>query len=151
MKNLFFNLYTHDFARVAVATPRLRVADPAFNAAETIALARQAHAQGAVLVAFPELGLSAYTCEDLFHQRALQDACEAALQEVVAESTLLDIVIVVGMPVRSQHLLFNCAVVVAGGRILGVVPKSFLPNYGEFYESRQFSPADCALEAMVAR
>ncbi|MDB5918238.1 MAG: nadE [Massilia sp.] len=150
MKTLFSNLFSHDFARVAVATPRLRVADPAFNAAETIALARQAHAGGAVLVAFPELGLSAYTCEDLFHQRALQDACEAALAQVVAESNLLDIAMIVGMPVRSQHLLFNCAVVVAGGRILGVVPKSFLPNYGEFYESRQFSPADCASETTVA-
>jgi NAD+ synthase (glutamine-hydrolysing) len=148
--NLFSNLYSHDFARVAVATPRLRVADPAFNAAETIALARQAHAGGAVLVAFPELGLSAYSCEDLFHQRALLDACEAALAQVVAESEVLDIVMIVGMPVRSQHLLFNCAVVVAGGRILGAVPKSFLPNYGEFYESRQFSPGDCAQEATVA-
>jgi NAD+ synthase (glutamine-hydrolysing) len=150
MKKLFSNLYSHDFARVAVATPRVRVADPAFNAAQTIALARQAHAQGAVLVAFPELGLSAYTCEDLFHQRALLDACEAALAQVVAQSLEFDIVMIVGMPVRSQHLLFNCAVVVASGRILGVVPKSFLPNYGEFYESRQFSPGDCAQETTVA-
>ena len=113
MKKLFSNLYSHDFARVAVATPRCRVADPAFNAAQTIALARQAHAQGAVLVAFPELGLSAYTCDDLFHQRALLDACEAALQQVVDASLQLDIVMVVGMPLRVEHLLFNCAVVVA--------------------------------------
>ena len=143
MKKLFSNLYSHDFARVAVATPRCRVADPAFNAAQTIALARQAHAQGAVLVAFPELGLSAYTCDDLFHQRALLDACEAALQQVIDESKVLDIVMVVGMPVRAEHLLFNCAVVVAKGQIHGVVPKSYLPNYGEFYEARQFSAADC--------
>ncbi len=143
MKKLFSNLYSHDFARVAVATPRCRVADPAFNAAQTIALARQAQAQGAVLVAFPELGLAAYTCDDLFHQRALLDACEAALVQVIEESKALDIVMVVGMPVRSEHLLFNCAVVVAAGQIHGVVPKSFLPNYGEFYEARQFSAADC--------
>jgi NAD+ synthase (glutamine-hydrolysing) len=143
MKKLFSNLYSHDFARVAVATPRCRVADPAFNAAQTIALARQAQSQGAVLVAFPELGLSAYTCDDLFHQRALLDACEAALQHVVDESKALDIVIVVGLPVRAEHLLFNCAVVVANGQIHGVVPKSYLPNYGEFYEARQFSAADC--------
>ncbi|MDQ2990981.1 MAG: NAD(+) synthase, partial [Pseudomonadota bacterium] len=143
MKKLFSNLYSHDFARVAVATPRCRVADPAFNAAQTIDLARQAQAQGAVLVAFPELGLSAYTCDDLFHQRALLDACEAALQQVIDESKALDIVMVVGMPVRAEHLLFNCAVVVAGGQIHGVVPKSYLPNYGEFYEARQFSAADC--------
>ena len=79
MKNRFFNLYSHDFARVAVGVPRCRVADPAFNAAETIDLAKQAAANGAVLVAFPELGLPAYTCDDLFHQRALLDACEEAV------------------------------------------------------------------------
>ena len=79
MDKRFFNLYSHDFVRVAVAMPRCRVADPAFNAQETIRLARQAADEGAVLVAFPELGLSAYTCDDLFHQRALLDACEAAL------------------------------------------------------------------------
>jgi NAD+ synthase (glutamine-hydrolysing) len=145
MKKPFSNLYSHDFARVAVATPRCRVADPAYNATESIALARQAQQQGAVLVAFPELGLSAYTCDDLFHQRALLDACEAALRQVLAESAQLDIVMVLGMPVRVEHLLFNCAVVVAGGRIHGVVPKTFLPNYGEFYEARQFSSADCGL------
>ncbi|MDB5909347.1 MAG: nadE [Massilia sp.] len=145
MKKPFSNLYSHDFARVAVATPRCRVADPAYNATESIALARQAQQQGAALVAFPELGLSAYTCDDLFHQRALLDACEAALRQVLAESAQLDIVMVLGMPVRVEHLLFNCAVVVAGGRIHGVVPKTFLPNYGEFYEARQFSSADCGL------
>lgn len=150
MKKLFSNLYSHDFARVAVATPRCRVADPAFNAAQTIAMAREARQTGAVLVAFPELGLSAYTCDDLFHQRALLDACEAALQAVVDESKQLGIVMIVGMPVRVEHLLFNCAVVVAGGRIHGVVPKSYLPNYGEFYEARQFSAADCGLADEVA-
>ena len=140
----FQNLYAHDFARVAVATPRCRVADPVFNAIETIELARQAASAGAVLVAFPELGLSAYTCDDLFHQRALLDACEAALQTVIEASATLDIVMIVGMPVRAEHLLFNCAVVVANGRLHGVVPKTYLPNYGEFYEGRQFSAADCA-------
>jgi NAD+ synthase (glutamine-hydrolysing) len=144
MTNRFFNLYSHDFARVAVGVPRCRVADPAFNAAETIELARQAAKNGAVLVAFPELGLSAYTCDDLFHQRALLDACEDALGLVVAASEKLPIVMIVGMPLRVEHTLFNCAVVVAGGRIQGVTPKSFLPNYGEFYEARQFSAADCA-------
>ncbi|WP_426111617.1 NAD(+) synthase [Massilia sp. PWRC2] len=144
MNKHFANLYTHDFARVAVATPRCRVADPAYNASETIALARQAASEGAVLVAFPELGLSAYTCDDLFHQRALLDACESALQTVMAATATLDIVLIVGMPVRVEQLLYNCALVVAGGRLHGVVPKSYLPNYGEFYEARQFSAADCA-------
>jgi len=149
MDKHFFNLYSHDFARVAVASPRCRVADPGFNAAETIKLARQAATQGAVLVAFPELGLSAYSCDDLFHQRALLDAVLAALGEVVEASKTLPLALVVGMPLRVNHVLFNCAVVVAGGHILGAVPKSFLPNYGEFYEMRQFNPAENTAEREI--
>lgn len=149
MSNPFFNLYSHGFARVAVGVPECRVADPAFNAAQTIALAQQAVQGGAVLAAFPELGLSAYTCDDLFHQKALLDACEAALAQVVEATADLDIAIVVGAPLRVAHQLFNCAVVAAGGRILGVVPKTYLPNYGEFYEARQFSAADCAIDAQI--
>ncbi|AJP56764.1 NAD(+) synthase [Pandoraea vervacti] len=144
MTNRFLNLYNHDFARVAVGVPQCRVADPAFNAAQTIALARQADAQGAVLVAFPELGIPAYSCEDLFQQRALQDACDAALAEIVAASRELGAALIVGMPVRVQQRLFNCAVVIARGRIHGVVPKTYLPNYSEFYEARQFNAFDDA-------
>ncbi|MES2015887.1 MAG: NAD(+) synthase [Pseudomonadota bacterium] len=149
MKNDFFNLYSHGFARVAVATPRCRIADPAFNASQTIALAKQAQQQGAVVAAFPELGLSAYSCDDLFHQAALLDACEAALAQIVAASVELPLALIVGLPLRVDHQLFNCAAVVAGGRILGLVPKSYLPNYGEFYEARQFSAADNAVSTQV--
>jgi NAD+ synthase (glutamine-hydrolysing) len=149
MKNNFLNLYSHDFARVAVAGPRCRVADPEFNLTETLALATRAQQAGAALVAFPELGLSAYTCDDLFHQRALLDACEAALEKIVAASKSLSIVMIVGAPLRVDHQLFNCAVVIANGRIQGVVPKSYLPNYGEFYEARQFSAADNASSRQV--
>ncbi len=149
MKNAFLNLYSHGFARVAVATPRCRIADPTFNAAQTIALAKQASEQGAVLVAFPELGLSAYTCDDLFHQAALLDACEAALGEVVKASAGMQVALIVGLPLRVDHQLFNCAAVVANGQILGLVPKSYLPNYGEFYEARQFSAADSAVSTQV--
>uniref|UniRef100_UPI0025D13669 nitrilase-related carbon-nitrogen hydrolase n=1 Tax=Sphaerotilus sp. TaxID=2093942 RepID=UPI0025D13669 len=145
----FFNLYTHGFARVAVAVPVCRVADPAHNAQQTITLHHQAAAQGAVLVAFPELGLSAYTCDDLFHQRALLDACEAALAEVVAASAGVNAVAIVGLPLRVDHALFNVAAVVHNGRLLGVVPKTFLPNYAEFYEARQFAPATQALSTEV--
>lgn len=145
MSRQFFNMYSHGFARVAVGVPRCRVADPAANAAETIALAGQAASNGAALIAFPELGLSAYTCDDLFHQAALLDASLDALSAVVAASEKLPIAMIVGLPLRVEHLLYNCAAVVAGGRILGVVPKSYLPNYGEFYESRQFNPADSAV------
>ncbi len=144
MKKPFFNLYSHGFARVAVGVPRCRVADPAFNATETLELARQAADQGAVLVAFPELGLSAYSCDDLFHQNALLEACEEALATIVEASKNLKITMLVGMPLRVEHTLFNCAVVVSGGRIHGIVPKSYLPNYSEFYEARQFSSADNA-------
>jgi NAD+ synthase (glutamine-hydrolysing) len=145
----FLNPFGHGFARVAVAVPRLRVADPAFNAAESVALLEQAARQGAVVVAFPELGLSAYTCDDLFHQRALLEGCEAALATVAAATRTLGVVAIVGMPLRVDHRLFNCAVVVFGGRVLGVVPKTYLPNYGEFYEARQFNSGDTALAREV--
>jgi len=144
MTKNFFNLYSHDFARVAVAVPDCRIADPAYNAAQTIAMARLAQEKGAALAAFPELGLSAYTCDDLFHQRALLDACEQALGRVVEASVQMPLALVVGTPLRVGHQLFNCAVVIARGKILGVVPKSYLPNYGEFYEARQFSKGDYA-------
>jgi len=148
-REAFFDPGTHGFARVAVAVPRIRVADPAFNAAATIELLREASADGAVLVAFPELGLAAYTCDDLFHQRALLDACEAALQDVADATEALSTVAIVGLPLRVDDRLFNCAAVCAGGRVLGIVPKTYLPNYGEFYEARQFQPADTALSTHV--
>ena len=145
----FLNPYRHGYARVAVAVPRIRVADPAFNVAATIALLGDAAAQGAVLVAFPELGISAYTCDDLFHQRALLDACEAALATLAEATRTIPAVAIVGVPVRADHRLFNCAAVVFGGRVLGIVPKTYLPNYGEFYEARQFSPGDTALATEI--
>ena len=144
MSRSFFNLYTHDFARVAVAVPVCRVADPHFNAAQTLELAREAAQHGALLVAFPELGVSAYTCDDLFHQRALLDACEDAIGEIIAASAKIASVLVIGAPLKVEHKLFNCALVIAGGKLCGVVPKSYLPNYGEFYEARQFSAAENA-------
>jgi NAD+ synthase (glutamine-hydrolysing) len=141
----FFNLYTHGFARVAVAVPVNRVADPAFNAAQTCRMMAEAAQAGAALVVFPELGLSAYTCDDLFHQHALLDACEAALAQVVQASADLPIACVVGLPMRVDDRLFNCAAVVQRGKLLGIVPKTYLPNYGEFYEARQFNPAYTAV------
>ncbi len=145
----FHHPYRHDFVRVAVAVPRIRVADPGFNAAESVKMLEQAAAEGASLVAFPELGLAAYTSDDLFHQRALLGACEAALASVAAATARIPVTAVVGLPLRVDHLLFNCAAVVSGGRVLGVVPKTYLPNYGEFYEARQFNAADNALSREV--
>lgn len=142
----FLNLYTQGFARIAVGTPECRVADPAFNAAQSVALIERAAAQHCTVIALPELGLSGYTCDDLFHQQALLDACEAALATVLAATRHLNIVAVLGMPLRVQQRLFNCAVVLEAGRVLGVTPKTYLPNYGEFYEARQFNPAPAVLD-----
>jgi len=141
----FDNPYNHGFARIAVAVPRVRVADPAFNAERTCELLAEAGAKGAAVVVFPELGLSGYSCDDLFHQRTLLDACEAALTRVLDASRNFGTLAIVGLPVRFEQRLFNCAAVLLRGRLLGVVPKSFLPNYGEFYEQRQFQAADAAV------
>ncbi len=141
----FYNLYTHGFARVAVCTPRVRIADPAFNAGETLKMLAEARDAGAMAAVFPELGLSAYTCDDLFHQRALLDGCEDALGQVLAGSRGMPVMAVVGLPLRVEERLYNCAAVVHDGRLLGVVPKTYLPNYAEFYEGRQFNPATTAL------
>ena len=110
----------------------------------------EAAAHGAALVAFPELGLSAYTCDDLFHQRALLDGCEAALaRRGRGQRRHRPRWPCVGLPLRVDHSLFNCAAVLHRGRLLGVVPKTYLPNYGEFYEARQFNPADHAQATRV--
>jgi NAD+ synthase (glutamine-hydrolysing) len=124
----FFNLYRHGFARVAVATPLVRVGDPQYNLEQTLALARDAAREKAMLVVFPELGLSAYTCDDLFHQQALIDAAEEALAQVVKQTRNLPIGILVGLPVAVDGLLYNCAALVYQGRLVGVVPKTYLPN-----------------------
>ena len=145
----FFNPYRHNFARVAVCIPEVRVADPAFNAEKTVALLEEAARRGAILALFPELGLSAYSCEDLFHQQALLDGAKAALERVVGASRELPVIAVVGAPLVVDSLLFNCAVVVHRGRILGVTPKTYLPNYREFYELRQFTPGDAGLRPLI--
>jgi NAD+ synthase (glutamine-hydrolysing) len=145
----FFNLYRHNFARVAICIPEVRVADPAFNADKSVALLEQAGRRRAILALFPELGLSAYSCEDLFHQQALLDGALGALGRVVGASREIPVIAVVGVPLVVDSLLFNCAVVVHGGRVLGVTPKTYLPNYREFYELRQFTPGDVAARATI--
>ncbi|WP_067713660.1 NAD(+) synthase [Nocardia yamanashiensis] len=145
----FESLYRHGFARVAVAVPPVRVADPAFNTEQTIQLARRAAEAGSVFTVFPELGLSSYTADDLFQQDALDAAIEDGLRRIVAESTEIGTVLVVGAPVRAQGRLFNCGIVIAGGRVLGAAPKSYLPNYREFYEKRQFAAAREALDDQI--
>src|SRR5262245_45221917 len=136
----FFNLYTHGYVRVALGTPRVRVGDPQANASATLDLMRQAARRKAIVAVFPELGLSAYSCEDLFHQQALLEAAESALAWLLARSRSLPIAAFVGLPVAVDGLLYNCAALICRGRLLGLVPKTYLPNYREFYELRQFTP-----------
>jgi NAD+ synthase (glutamine-hydrolysing) len=133
--------YSHGFVRVAAAVPEVRVGDPAFNGARTLELARRAHERHAALVIFPELGLAAYSSEDLFHQAALLHGVWGALAEIVAASDGLRPLIALGAPVASEGGLFNAAIVIHRGRILGAVPKSYLPEYREYYEKRQFRAA----------
>ena len=137
----FDSPYGHGFLRVAAAVPHVRVGDPAFNGERTIELARIAHERHVALVIFPELGLAAYSSEDLFHQEALLDGVATALAAVVSASEGLRPVIVVGAPVQAEGGLFNAAIVIHRGRILGAVPKSFVPEYREYYEKRQFRAA----------
>jgi NAD+ synthase (glutamine-hydrolysing) len=137
----FQSLYRHGFVRIAAAVPLVHVGDPRANLEQVLSLARDAADDGAALVVFPELGLSAYSCEDLFRQDALVDAALAALAEVIEASAALRPVLVVGAPLRCEQGLFNAAVVVHRGRALGAIPKSYLPEYREFYEKRQFRAA----------
>ncbi|QDH74806.1 NAD(+) synthase [Brevundimonas sp. M20] len=131
----------HGFVRVAAATPVVHTADPAANADEHIALIRQAAGQGVDLIVFPELSLSGYAIDDLLLQTALLDEVERQVDRIVQTIKDLKIIAVVGAPVRHEQRLYNAAVVIADGWIWGVVPKTYLPNYREYYEKRWFSPA----------
>ena len=135
----FFDCHEHGFLRVATATPCSRTADVAHNLKGVLSEARKAHEANVDLVVFPELTLSSYAIDDLLLQHALIERVEQAIAELVAASADLDPVLVVGAPLRRGDKLYNCAVVIAHGQILGVVPKSFLPNYREFYEKRHFA------------
>ena len=136
----FFDPATHGFVRVAAATPSVAVGDPGCNAGFTIELAEQAHAEHVDLVVYPELNLSSYAIDDLHLQDGMLGAVDAALADVVEASNRLRPVLAVGAPLRRNGRLYNCAVVIAQGRVLGVIPKSFLPNYREYYEKRWFAP-----------
>src|SRR6188768_2696474 len=136
MERRFDSLYTHGFARVAVCLPAVRVADPDFNLKATAELAGRAAAQHAAVALFPELGLSAYSNDDLFHQDALLEATKTALAEVVKASAELTPILAVGAPLRIDGKLFNCAFLIYRGKFLAIFPKTYLPNYREFYEKR---------------
>jgi NAD+ synthase (glutamine-hydrolysing) len=138
----FWSAYAQGFARVAACTMPVALADPEANAVTVVEQVRACHDEGVAVAVFPELCLSGYSVEDLFLQETLLAAVHRAIGTVVEASIDLLPVIVVGAPLRHGHRLLNCAVVVKGGRVLGVAPKSYLPNYFEFYEKRHFASGD---------
>lgn len=145
----FRSLYAHGFVRVAACAPVVAPADPAVNAERILAFAREADAAKAAILLTPELSLCGYAIDDLLHQDALLDAVEAAIAKLQAESEKLFPVLIVGAPLRARGALYNCAVLIHRGDILGVVPKSFLPNYREFYEKRHFAGGADAAENQI--
>lgn len=148
-EKIFFNIYHHGFIRVAVCIPEVKVADTLFNTERTIMMANEAVARNAIFAVFPELGISAYSNEDLFHQDALLKSVIDSLCCIKEATKNLNLILVVGAPLQVDSRLFNCGIVLYHGRIIGIAVKSYLPNYREFYEGRQFSPADEAQSKTV--
>jgi len=126
------------FLKIGAATPKIRVADCEYNAEQIIYAIRAAESEGVKLLVLPELCVTGYTCGDLFFQGTLLNAADAAVERIAAETAALDIISIVGAPMRENGKLYNCAVVIYHGEVLGVVPKKYLPNYNEFYEKRHF-------------
>jgi NAD+ synthase (glutamine-hydrolysing) len=145
----FLDVRNHGFARVAVCVPEVRVADPAFNAAAHLKQLAAVHAAGAQYALCPELGLSAYTCGDLFLQEALLQGSLEALAAITQATADWNMIVSIGLPLVVDDLLFNCAVTLYQGRPLAVAPKAHLPNSREFYELRWFQPAAAARSTEV--
>ncbi len=138
----FHSAYRHGFVRVAACTLHTTIADPAANAEAVLTIARECHDDAVALAVFPELTLSGYSIDDILQQETLLEAVQDALATIVAASAELLPVLVVGAPLRHRNRLYNTAVVIHRGTVLGVVPKSYLPTYREFYERRQMAPGD---------
>ena len=137
------------FIKVAAGTPQIRVADCRYNAEQIFTLMREADKQGVRVLALPELCLTGYTCGDLFLQDTLLRGAEEGLATILEATKHLDLLAAVGLPVRHQNKLYNCAAVLHRGEILALVPKTYLPNYGEFYEKRQFTPGSTEVETVT--
>src|SRR3954453_21099886 len=138
----FYSAYRQGFVRVAACTHHTTIADPVANAEAVLRVARDCHDDSVALAVFPELTLSGYSIEDILLQDSLLDAVEDALLDIVAASADLFPVLVVGAPLRYLHRIYNTAVVIHRGAVLGVAPKSYLPTYREFYERRQMAAGD---------
>ena len=137
------------FLKAAAFSPALRVADCTYNAQQILADVQAAAARGVKLAVFPEFCLTGYTCGDLFLQHTLQTGALDALQTVLDGTRTLDTVVLVGLPLLVHGKLYNCAAVLCRGQLLGLVPKTYLPNYGEFYEKRQFTPGSTEVETIT--
>ena len=127
------------FVRVGAVVPKLKVADTEFNCNEIIKQIEIASNNKIQIAVFPELCVTGYTCQDLFEQDTLLEEAEKALNKILDYTNNLDIICIIGMPIKAENQLFNTAVVIQKGKILGIVPKTFIPNYGEFYEKRWFA------------
>ena len=132
----------YGFMKVAAAVPVVKVADVDYNVGQVESLIAQAEGQGVEVMVFPELCLTGYSCQDLFHQQLLIDKAEEGLLKLLDFTRKLDVIAIVGLPVQIGSRLFNCAAVIQGGTLLGLVPKTYLPNYSEFYEKRWFASAN---------
>jgi NAD+ synthase (glutamine-hydrolysing) len=142
MRMTFRSIYARGFARVAAVVPRCHLADPRRNAEAALDIARRCHERAVAVAVYPELYLSGYSIEDLLMQDVVLDAVEAAVAELVQGSADLLPVLVVGAPIRFGARIYNAAVVIHRGRLLGVVPKTYLPTYREFYEARHFASGE---------
>ena len=140
----------YGYFKVAAAVPAVRVADCGFNADHITGLMRRAAARGVRVMVFPELCITAYTCGDLFLQPKLLDAAAAALDRIAAASRDIHVAAIVGAPLRYGNAIYNCAVVMAGGKYLGAIPKSYIPNYAEFYEARWFASGAGIKDAIIS-
>ena len=131
----------YGFIKVASAIPSVKVGDVVFNAQQIEDLIAQAEGKGVEIITFPELSITGYSCQDLFRQQMLLETSEQAVMMLLDFTRKLDIISIVGAPVVAGDLLLNCGIVIQHGQILGVVPKTYLPNYSEFYEKRWFASA----------
>ncbi len=139
----------YGFLKVAAAVPHVQVADCDYNIAHIAALAEQAAQRGVEIIAFPELSVTAYTCGDLMLQPTLLDAAEEAIATLLRKTRRLPLVLIVGAPLRHGSAIYNCAVVFSQGKIMGVVPKSYIPDYSEFYENRVFTSGAGIVEEQI--
>lgn len=139
-----------EYIRVAAGVPAIKIANPMYNAKEIVSIVKKSFLEkSAKVIVFPELCVTAYTCGDLFNQKALIKEAEAALSSLLEETKAMNILIAVGMPIKADNQLFNCAVIIKSGKILGAVPKTYIPNYNEFYEKRWFASSVSRISSSV--